>query len=229
MVNEHSHRVAHQAPHRRPARATRPPGLEFSLQRDGEFWLLLKPPGDGAYRLKLPEVPSVGTFIAHIDTLEAYGDDAAPIHPLILKSPAAMNTRLPLPAVVLSMMLALPPWPVAAHRDASTDLSAASALPVAISVVAPAGLMASAGEFTAVAVQASTRGSTWVLERASDGARASVHFASDAAQGLVLSAGMTLIAVTSPAGWVLAQAGKAVAIIPNALGQGLLHHERISR
>jgi hypothetical protein len=82
---------------------------------------------------------------------------------------------------------------------------------------------------TVVSVQASATGTVWVLERASDGARATLHFSGHVAQGVLLSAG-TAVAVTALAsGYVLSAAGHAIAFIPNELGRALIYNERITR
>jgi hypothetical protein len=68
-----------------------------------------------------------------------------------------------------------------------------------------------------------------VLERASDGAQASVRLAGSGITGVSVVAG-TVIAVTAiRTGWVLSAAGKAIAFVPNEIGAGLLYDERITR
>jgi len=110
-----------------------------------------------------------------------------------------------------------------------SEASALSALPVAMSVAAPSMLLAGGAVLTVVAVQASATGTVWVLERASDGARATLHFSGHVAQGASLLAG-TAVAVTAlTSGYVLSAAGQAIAFIPNELGRALLHNERITR
>jgi hypothetical protein len=78
---------------------------------------------------------------------------------------------------------------------------------------------------TVVAVEASATGTVWVLERASDGARASVHLSGHALAGV----GSVLAVTVIGAGWVLSAAGEAIAFIPNEVGNALLYNERISR
>lgn len=117
-----------------------------------------------------------------------------------------------------------------AHRDgAASELSALSALPIAVSVAAPAVLLSAGAAFTVVAVEATSVGTVWVLERATDGARASVTLSGAAVGGVSLVAGATVVAVASTAGWVLSAAGKAIAFIPNEIGRALLHNERVTR
>lgn len=110
------------------------------------------------------------------------------------------------------------------HPNAS-DASALSMLPIAISVGAPLLVISAGAALTVVAVNASAQGTVWVLERASDGARASVHLAGHASA----SVGTVLLATAVSAGWVLSAAGEAIAFIPNELGAALLYNERISR
>jgi hypothetical protein len=64
-----------------------------------------------------------------------------------------------------------------------------------------------------------------VLERASDGARASVHLSGHALAGV----GTVLLASAVGTGWILSAAGEAIAFIPNEMGNALLYNERISR
>jgi hypothetical protein len=115
-----------------------------------------------------------------------------------------------------------------AHSEVS-EASALSLLPVAVSVAAPVALLAGGAVLTVVSVQASAVGTVWVLERASDGARATLHFSGHMAQGAVLSAGGAIMVTALASGWVLSAAGQAIAFVPNELGRALLHNERITR
>lgn len=129
--------------------------------------------------------------------------------------------------LVAAATLAAPAW---AHRQAhASELSALSMLPVAVSVAAPVALLASGAAFTVVAVEAASEGTVWVLERASDGARASVTLSAAAAGGLSVAAGTAVVCTAMSTGWVLSAAGKAIAFIPNEIGRALLHNERITR
>jgi hypothetical protein len=115
-----------------------------------------------------------------------------------------------------------------AHADAS-ELSALSMLPVAVSVAAPSMLITGGAVLTVVAIQASATGTVWVLERASDGARATLHFSGHVAQGAVLSVGGAVMVTALASGVVLSAAGEAIAFIPNELGRALIHNERVTR
>ncbi len=118
--------------------------------------------------------------------------------------------------------------PARAHVNAS-DASALSALPIAVSVAAPAMLLSGGVMLTVVAVEASAEGTVWVLERASDGARASVTLSAAAVGGVSVAAGTAVVVTAFSAGWVLSAAGRALAYIPNEIGAALLHNERLTR
>ncbi len=118
--------------------------------------------------------------------------------------------------------------PAHAHGP-SEAASALSALPVAISVAAPVMLLSAGAVLTVVAVEASVDGAVWVLERASDGARASVALSAQAAGGLSVAAGTAVMVTAFSAGWVLSAAGRAIAYIPNEIGHALLYNERVTR
>lgn len=114
-------------------------------------------------------------------------------------------------------------------QTAVSDASAISALPVAVSVAAPVMLLSGGVMLAVVSVEASARGTVWVLERASDGARVSVRFAGKVLGGAALSVG-TAVAVTAiGSGVVLSAAGQAIAFIPNEIGASLLHNEKITK
>jgi hypothetical protein len=115
-----------------------------------------------------------------------------------------------------------------AHSEIS-EASALSLLPVAVSVAAPVALLAGGVALTVVSVQASSVGTIWVLERASDGARATLHFSGHVAQGASLGVGGAVMVTALASGWVLSAAGQAIAFVPNELGRALLHNERITR
>lgn len=115
-----------------------------------------------------------------------------------------------------------------AHAEVS-QASALSMLPVAMSVAAPSMLLAGGAMLTIVSVQASATGTVWVLERASDGARATLHFSGHVAQGAALSVGGAVVVTALASGVVLSAAGNAIAFIPNEMGRALLHNERITR
>ena len=137
-------------------------------------------------------------------------------------------------ALAMAATLALTGAPARAQGSTPvSDLSAASMLPVAVSVMAPVALISAGAALTVVAVEGASvgvsTGTVWVLERASDGVRASVTLSAEAARGLSVAVGTVVVVSAVTAGWVLSAAGQAVAFIPNELGKALLHNERITR
>jgi hypothetical protein len=133
--------------------------------------------------------------------------------------------RFTLAAAALSTALMSP---ARAHSDVS-EASALSMLPIAVSVAAPSMILGAGAVLTVVSVQASAVGTVWVLERASDGARATLHFSGHVAQGAALSIGGAVMVTALTSGVVLSAAGNAIAFIPNEIGRALLHNERITR
>ena len=115
-----------------------------------------------------------------------------------------------------------------AHTDAS-EASALSMLPIAMSVAAPSMLLGAGAVLTVISIHASATGTVWLLERASDGARATLHFSGHVAQGAALSVGGAVMVTALASGVVLSAAGNAIAFIPNEIGRALLFNERITR
>jgi hypothetical protein len=145
-----------------------------------------------------------------------------------------MSVQSPLRVAAIGLVAVLlataSPAPVHAHRGpTASELSAASMLPVAVSVVAPAVLLVSGATLVVVSSAAVAQGTVFVLERASDGARASLVLSGDLAVGASVAAG-TVVAVSAiGAGWVLSAAGRAIAFVPNEIGRALMHDERLTR
>jgi hypothetical protein len=119
--------------------------------------------------------------------------------------------------------------PRASAQSTISDASAISMLPIAVSVAAPAAILSTGAALTVVAVEATSTGAVWVLERAADGTRASVRVVGRGAADASLAVGTVVVATAISTGWVLAAAGEAIAFIPNELGRALLYNERITR
>jgi hypothetical protein len=138
--------------------------------------------------------------------------------------------------IILAIMLASA-GSAHAHAEASA-ISALSAVPVASIVggsavagsvaAVPLALSVTGAVLTITAVEASARGVVLVLERASDGARASVELVGRGMAGLAFGVGSVIACSVIGTGVVLSVASEAIAFIPNALGNALLHDERLS-
>ena len=143
---------------------------------------------------------------------------------------------------ILSLLVAaslLLPLASRAQSEAST-LSALSAVPIAsvvgtasvaagTLVVLPVALSTAGAVLVVRAVEVGARSTVYVLERASDGARASIEIAGRGVDASALSVGTTVTVSVLGAGVLLSAAGEVLAFIPNALGQALLHNERVTR
>lgn len=128
--------------------------------------------------------------------------------------------------------------PAFAHNDASLALST---MPIA-SVVVGAGLSgAAAGAAVALpaalsvggavlvvkTVEASAVGTVYLLERASDGAQASVEIAGKGTRAVVHGVGTAVECSLVTGGAVLSVAGAVIAFVPDAIGDALLYNERL--
>ena len=116
-----------------------------------------------------------------------------------------------------------------AHTNASSEVSALSLLPVALSVAAPVALVAGGVSLTVVAVEASATGTALVVERASDGMRETLHFSGQVLGGISQGVGTAILCTAVSTGYVLSAAGQAIAFVPNEIGAALLYNERLGR
>ena len=134
-----------------------------------------------------------------------------------------------LAACIAALGAAAPVSHAHAHPSPSDASLLLSALPIAVSVAAPVMVLSAGAMLTVVAVQATSAGTVWVLERASDGARASVTLSGQAAGALSLGIGGAVLVTAMSTGWLLSAAGQALAFIPNQIGAALLHNERLTQ
>jgi hypothetical protein len=130
-------------------------------------------------------------------------------------------------ALVMTLALGAITITTRAQSDAS-EASAMSALPVAMSVAAPVMILAGGAALTVVSVQASAAGTSWVLERASDGSRATLHFSGRAAGASLAASGAVVLVTALSTGWLISAAGQAIAFVPNTIGAALLYNERVT-
>ncbi len=134
----------------------------------------------------------------------------------------------------------LAPTQAHAHRnDGLSGISALSMLPIASVAIAGAGasvgavaipvaLSTSGALLVVKSVEVSARGMICVLERASDGAIASIELAGRVAERGSLVVGRSVEVSVVGAGVVLSAMGEVIAFVPNELGRALLHNERIT-
>lgn len=157
-----------------------------------------------------------------------------------MKTPATFRIKNHLTALILCASAVLAN-PAQAQSDISA-LSALSVLPVASVLagadasanavggsVAATAMLSTAGAMLVVkGVEVSARGTVYVLERASDGARVSVEVIGRGAGAVSVVAGTVVTVSVIGAGMLLSAAGEAIAFLPNAVGRALLHNERLT-
>lgn len=118
----------------------------------------------------------------------------------------------------------------AAHADSPSQASSElSAVPVAVSLVAPVAILAAGATLSVAAVEVTAEGTVWVLERASDGARASIRFTGQVIGGVAISVGTVVTVTATASGCVISAAGRALAFVPNEIGRALLYDEKVTR
>lgn len=118
------------------------------------------------------------------------------------------------------MLSALPIASVVVGTAASVGASAtAVALPVALSV--------EGARLIVKGVQASAKGTVWLLESASDGAVASIELSAGAVGASAASVGTAILVSVVGTGVLLSAAGEVIAFIPNEIGKALLYNERL--
>ncbi|QSI76909.1 hypothetical protein [Niveibacterium microcysteis] len=121
--------------------------------------------------------------------------------------------------------------PAFAARDAS-QASAQSSAAVSSAVGAVVGGSAEAlsagGELSVVVIERGSEATVLVLKQLGSGVEVSVKLAGQAAGGLSVAVGTTVQVMTEAAGYVLTSAGKAIAFVPNEVGNSLLQHTRLT-
>lgn len=151
-----------------------------------------------------------------------------------------ISSKLLALAAVVGLALALASTPARAQSEASVALSmlpvasvasvatTASVGAAALSVL-PSALFTAGAVLVVKTVESTARGTVYVLERASDGARVSVEVAAGAASGVAAGIGTVVTVSVIGTGVLLSAAGEVLAFIPNELGRALLHNERVTR
>lgn len=112
-----------------------------------------------------------------------------------------------------------------ASTRASENLSTASGLVVSGSV----GVLAASGELIVVGVERSARGVSVVVKNAADVSGDAVTVLLDGTAAASVAVGSVLQASATGVGYVMVAAGKAIAFIPNEVGQSLLHQSSYTR
>jgi hypothetical protein len=112
-----------------------------------------------------------------------------------------------------------------ASTRASDDLSTASGMMAFGSI----GVLAASGELIVVGVEQSARGVSVVMKSVGDSSGEMVTVFVNGAAATSVAVGSALQASATGVGYVLVASGKAIAFIPNEIGQSLLHQSSFSR
>ena len=96
-------------------------------------------------------------------------------------------------------------------------------------VAVPLMLSVAGASLVIKAVEASAVGTVYVLERVSDGARASVEVVGKGAASTTTAVGTSVKVSVISAGVVLSAAGEVIAFIPNEIGRALMHNTRMTK
>jgi hypothetical protein len=110
---------------------------------------------------------------------------------------------------------------------ATASVGAAVSSAVTASAV-PLALSTSGAALVVKAVEGSARGTVVVLERVSDGARASLELSGRSVTALAVGVGTVVTVSVIGTGVLLSAAGELLAFVPNEAGRALLHHEQVS-
>ena len=141
-----------------------------------------------------------------------------------------MQSHYPMKHLLAIAVLCAAALPVQAANSDTTNASDNASMASAIVLVGSMSVLASAGEIVIDKVEDVADGSVLVLKSAATGASstatASVKLSQKAMQGLSLAAGTVVKVVAVSTGHMLVLSGKAIAYVPNAAGNAILHHSK---
>lgn len=141
-----------------------------------------------------------------------------------------MQSHSPMKHLLAIAVLCAATLHVQAANSDTTNASDNASMASAIVLVGSMSALAAAGEIVIDKVEDVADGSVLVLKStakgASSAATASVKLSQKATQGLSLAAGTVVNVVAVSTGHMLVLSGKAIAYVPNAAGQAILHHSK---
>ncbi|MDR3426967.1 MULTISPECIES: hypothetical protein [Silvimonas] len=147
-----------------------------------------------------------------------------------------MKKHISLSALVLSAAFTIQAAP-AFSADAASTVIGSGAMSVAYAPVLsvtghPFEASAAAGGGSAMIVAGLVIGTGDVIEvsvqKVADGSKATVAVSADVVKKLGVAVGQTVTAVSEATGYSLIYSGQILAFVPNAAGQSLLEHSRVS-
>lgn len=141
-----------------------------------------------------------------------------------MKPPSVARFHPSLTALALGLAISM----ATRAGGAASEVSEASTVPVALSVVLPVVLVGGVGSIVVTGVEASVDGTVWVVENVADGVKGSICFAGRVIGRAGVAAGTVIVVTAVAAGMVLSAAGHVVAFIPNEIGRTLSYNQRVS-
>ncbi len=130
--------------------------------------------------------------------------------------------------LVAAIVAAAPAFAAREASQASAQSSAAVSSAIAAVAGGTAEALSAGGELSVTAVEHGSEATVLVLRQVGSGLEVSVKLAGQAAGGMSVAVGTTVQVLTEAAGYVLTSAGKAIAFVPNEVGNTLLHHTRLT-
>jgi hypothetical protein len=112
--------------------------------------------------------------------------------------------------------------------DAPSRASNMSAISEVVSVAAVPYFFSEAGEYLVKSVEASGKGTVYVLEKVGTSVRGSVTISANTSGAVSVGVGDGLKVTATSAGMLLVSAGQVLAIIPTELGKSLMESKKIS-
>lgn len=147
-----------------------------------------------------------------------------------------MKHRQSLSTLLFSATLALQAAPAWSANDGSTAIGSGAASVAYAPVLSVTGRpfegSAAAGVGSVLIVTGVVVGAGDVVEvsvqKAADGSKATLAVSADVVRKLGVAAGQTVTAVSEATGYSLIYSGQILAFVPNAVGESLLEHSRVS-
>ena len=140
-----------------------------------------------------------------------------------------MKLKSKLNVWLLSAVMSMAALPSSASAQsgaqASQHLSAASA----IVVLGGMSVLAAGGEMVVTGIEHSARGVSVMVRHAGEASAEVASLLVDGATAASLAVGRSVQVSATGVGYVLLASGKAIAFIPNEIGQSLIHQSRYSR
>ncbi len=128
-----------------------------------------------------------------------------------------------------ALSLTMLPMGAVAHGGDSTRASHQLSMASGVVTLGSMSVLAASGELIVTGVEQSARGVSVVVRDAGNASGQSVTLLVDGAAASAVALGQAVQASATGVGYVLVASGKAIAFIPNEIGQSLIHQSRYSR